>query len=70
MLRGKRILITTGPTKEFIDPVRFISNASSGKMGYAIARAAYEAGAAVSLISGPTSLSIPYGVSFTKVQTA
>lgn len=69
-LRGQRVLITAGPTFEPIDPVRGITSISSGKMGYAIARAAYEAGAAVSLISGPTSLSIPYGVSFTKVQTA
>ena len=69
-LRGQRVLITAGPTFEPIDPVRGITSISSGKMGYAIARAAYEAGAAVSLISGPTSLSIPYGVSFSKVQTA
>ena len=69
-LRGQRVLITAGPTFEPIDPVRGITSISSGKMGYAVARAAYEAGAAVSLISGPTSLSIPYGVSFTKVQTA
>lgn len=56
MLRGKRILITAGPTKEFIDPVRFISNASSGKMGYAIAEELSNKGADVILVSGPTNL--------------
>ncbi len=55
-LRGKRILITAGPTYEAIDPVRFIGNHSSGKMGYAIAHAAADLGAEVTLISGPTSL--------------
>ena len=56
MLRGKQILITAGPTKEFIDPVRFISNASSGKMGYAIAEELSNKGANVILVSGPTNL--------------
>jgi phosphopantothenoylcysteine decarboxylase/phosphopantothenate--cysteine ligase len=56
MLNGKRILITAGPTKEFIDPVRFISNASSGKMGYAIAEELYLQGADVILVTGPTNL--------------
>ncbi len=56
MLKGKRILITAGPTKEFIDPVRFISNASSGKMGYAIAEELYLKGADVTLVTGPTQL--------------
>lgn len=56
MLRGKRILITAGPTKEFIDPVRFISNASSGKMGYAVAEELSSKGADVILVSGPTNL--------------
>ncbi|MDP2388083.1 MAG: phosphopantothenoylcysteine decarboxylase [Bacteroidota bacterium] len=56
MLKGKRILITAGPTKEFIDPVRFISNASSGKMGYAIAEELYSKGAEVILITGPTNI--------------
>ncbi|MBF0566812.1 MAG: bifunctional phosphopantothenoylcysteine decarboxylase/phosphopantothenate--cysteine ligase CoaBC, partial [Nitrospirae bacterium] len=55
-LYGKKIIVTAGPTREYIDPVRFISNRSSGKMGYAIARAAFERGATVTLISGPTSL--------------
>ena len=58
-LAGKRIVITAGPTREAIDPVRYISNASSGKMGYALAEAAVEAGAAVTLISGPVSLTTP-----------
>jgi len=57
MLKGKRILITAGPTKEFIDPVRFISNASTGKMGYAIAEQLYNEGADVVLVTGPTSIS-------------
>lgn len=69
-LLGKRVLITAGPTEEPIDPVRVISNKSSGKMGYAIAQAAYEAGAQVSLVTGPTALSVPYGVEVTHVQTA
>lgn len=56
MLSGKRILITAGPTKEFIDPVRFISNASSGKMGYAIAEELSGKGADVILVSGPTNI--------------
>ena len=61
-LAGRQILITAGPTQEDIDPVRYISNRSSGKMGYAIARAAWEAGARVTLVSGPTALEAPYGV--------
>jgi phosphopantothenoylcysteine decarboxylase/phosphopantothenate--cysteine ligase len=56
------LLVTAGPTREAIDPVRFISNYSSGKMGYAIARAGVEAGAKVTLVSGPSSLSSPVGV--------
>lgn len=58
MLKGKRVLVTAGPTKELIDPVRFISNSSSGKMGYAIANALVEKGAEVILVSGPTDLKI------------
>ncbi|MBC7502450.1 MAG: bifunctional phosphopantothenoylcysteine decarboxylase/phosphopantothenate--cysteine ligase CoaBC [Herminiimonas sp.] len=69
-LSGKRVLITAGPTFEPIDPVRGITNLSSGKMGYAIARAAREAGADVTLVSGPTALSTPYGVHRINVQTA
>jgi phosphopantothenoylcysteine decarboxylase/phosphopantothenate--cysteine ligase len=60
-LRGTRVLITAGPTFETIDAVRGITNRSSGKMGYAVARAALEAGARVTLISGPTSLAAPAG---------
>lgn len=70
LLSGKHILITAGPTSEAIDPVRVITNRSSGKMGYAIARAAREAGANVTLISGPTALSTPYGVTRIDVQSA
>lgn len=61
-LAGKKLLVTAGPTVEEIDPVRFISNRSSGKMGYAIAEAAQERGAEVVLVSGPTSLGAPHGV--------
>jgi phosphopantothenoylcysteine decarboxylase/phosphopantothenate--cysteine ligase len=70
VLAGKRVLITAGPTFEAIDPVRGITNLSSGKMGYAIARAAREAGADVQLISGPTALATPHGVRRTNVQSA
>lgn len=69
-LLGKRVLITAGPTAEPIDPVRVITNKSSGKTGYAIARAAWERGAQVTLVSGPTLLAPPYGVSFQQVETA
>lgn len=62
LLAGKRVLLTAGPTFEAIDPVRGITNLSSGKMGYAISRAAYEAGAQVTLVSGPVSLPCPVGV--------
>jgi len=70
VLAGKRILITAGPTFEAIDPVRGITNLSSGKMGYAVARAAREAGAEVTLISGPTALESPFGVQRQNVQSA
>lgn len=69
-MAGKRILVTAGPTFEAIDPVRGITNLSSGKMGYAVARAAREAGAEVVLISGPTALPTPYGVTRINVQSA
>lgn len=69
-LANRRVLITAGPTFEPIDPVRGITNRSSGKMGYAIARAAREAGASVTLISGPTALDTPYGVKRIDVMTA
>ena len=70
VLKNRRILITAGPTFEPIDPVRGITNRSSGKMGYAIARAAREAGASVTLISGPTALDTPYHVNRVDVMTA
>ncbi|MCK4649521.1 bifunctional phosphopantothenoylcysteine decarboxylase/phosphopantothenate--cysteine ligase CoaBC, partial [bacterium] len=66
----KRILITAGPTQEPLDPVRFISNCSSGRMGYALARAALSRGAEVTLISGPTQLLPPSGAEVINVQTA
>lgn len=69
-LSGEKILVTAGPTREYIDPVRFLSNRSSGKMGYAIARAALRRGADVTLISGPSSLEKPKGVHFISVETA
>jgi phosphopantothenoylcysteine decarboxylase/phosphopantothenate--cysteine ligase len=69
-LAGKHVLITAGPTFEPIDPVRGITNLSSGKMGYAIAQAAWEAGAIVTLVSGPTALDAPHGVRRVDVQTA
>ncbi|MDR1817989.1 MAG: hypothetical protein LBR07_07475 [Puniceicoccales bacterium] len=64
-----RILVTAGPTREFFDPVRFISNPSSGKMGYAIAAAAVAAGCEVELVSGPVSLAAPAGARVTQVTT-
>ena len=69
-LEGKRVLITTGPTVEPIDPVRFISNPSSGKTGFALAEAAYERGADVVLVSGPVTLNDPVGVDVVRVKTA
>jgi phosphopantothenoylcysteine decarboxylase / phosphopantothenate---cysteine ligase len=68
--RGKRVVITAGPTREKIDPVRFISNCSSGKMGYAIAAAAQEAGAQVVIVSGPVALPVPPGVERISVESA
>ncbi len=69
-LDGKQVLITAGPTREAIDPVRYISNRSSGKMGYALAQAASQAGAEVTLVSGPVSLSPPAGVARVSVSSA
>ena len=69
-LAAERILVTAGPTREEIDPVRFVSNHSSGKMGYAIARAARRRGARVILVSGPTCLPPPWGVEFVGVESA
>ncbi|MGO1500215.1 MAG: bifunctional phosphopantothenoylcysteine decarboxylase/phosphopantothenate--cysteine ligase CoaBC [Marinobacter sp.] len=70
VLAGKRVVITAGPTRESIDPVRYISNHSSGKMGYALAVAARDAGAAVVLVSGPVSLPAPTGVDIRAVASA
>jgi len=70
LLAGRRVLLTAGPTFEPIDPVRGISNLSSGKMGYALARAARQAGAEVTLVSGPTALPTPYDVQRINVTTA
>lgn len=70
LLSGRRVLLTAGPTREPIDPVRYISNHSSGKMGYALATALREAGALVTLVSGPTNLPPPAGVSMVAVETA
>ncbi|MBF0225614.1 MAG: bifunctional phosphopantothenoylcysteine decarboxylase/phosphopantothenate--cysteine ligase CoaBC [Desulfobacterales bacterium] len=69
-LKDKKIIITAGPTHENIDPVRFISNPSSGKMGFAIAKSAERRGANVDLISGPTNLSSPIGVNVIKITSA
>ena len=63
-------MITAGPTREALDPVRFISNHSSGRMGYALARAAREAGARVTLVSGPSALNAPSGVETVRVESA
>jgi phosphopantothenoylcysteine decarboxylase/phosphopantothenate--cysteine ligase len=70
LLSGRHIVITAGPTREPIDPVRFLSNRSSGKMGFAVAQAAREAGARVTLISGPVHLPTPLGVERINVETA
>jgi phosphopantothenoylcysteine decarboxylase/phosphopantothenate--cysteine ligase len=69
-LKGKRIVVTSGPTHEPIDPVRYIANRSSGKQGHAIARAAAEAGAEVTLVSGPVSIPDPVGVRTVHVESA
>ncbi len=70
ILSGRHVVITSGPTHEPIDPVRYIANRSSGKQGYAIARAAAALGAKVTLVSGPTALATPSGVTVVPVQTA
>ncbi len=69
-LAGLKVLVTAGPTVEPLDPVRYISNRSTGRMGYALATAAVRRGAAVTLVSGPTSLAPPWGVDFQAVRTA
>jgi phosphopantothenoylcysteine decarboxylase/phosphopantothenate--cysteine ligase len=68
-LRGKRVVVTAGPTRESIDPVRVVTNRSSGKMGYRVAEAAWERGADVVLISGPVALPPPVGVTVRRVET-
>ena len=68
-LKEESIVVTAGPTREYLDPVRFISNRSSGKMGYALTRAARNRGAKVTLISGPTALKTPDGLNFIRVET-
>lgn len=69
-LAGKRVLVTAGPTREPLDPVRYLSNRSSGKMGYALAEAAKLRGAEVTLVSGPAALSAPGGIEMVRVETA
>jgi len=68
-LEGVRVLVTAGPTREAIDPVRFLTNHSSGKMGYAIAEAARDRGAEVTLVSGPVNLAAPAGLNLVKINT-
>ena len=70
LLEGKKVVVTAGPTREAIDPVRYITNRSSGKMGYAIASAAAAQGAKVVLISGPVNLAVPPGVDIVNVESA
>jgi phosphopantothenoylcysteine decarboxylase/phosphopantothenate--cysteine ligase len=69
-LRGRRVLITSGPTREFLDPIRFLTNASSGAMGFALAAAARALGARVVVVSGPVALPPPRGVTVVPVTTA
>ena len=69
-LEGRRVLVTAGPTREAIDPVRYLTNHSSGRQGYAVAQALERLGAAVTLVSGPTALSAPPGVQRVEVQSA
>src|SRR5437867_12491430 len=67
--QGKNVVVTAGPTREHLDPVRVVTNPSSGRMGYALAEAAYERGADVILVSGPTELEPPAGVTTHRVET-
>jgi phosphopantothenoylcysteine decarboxylase/phosphopantothenate--cysteine ligase len=69
-LLGLRLLVSAGPTREYLDPVRFVSNPSSGRMGYAVAEAARDRGAEVVLVSGPTCLKAPWGVEVVRVESA
>jgi phosphopantothenoylcysteine decarboxylase / phosphopantothenate---cysteine ligase len=70
ILQGKKVVITAGPTREMVDPVRFFSNRSTGKMGYALAEAAVSLGAEVVLVSGPSQLPVPSGIEFVSVTSA
>lgn len=69
-LKLKRVLVTAGPTQEAMDPVRYITNHSSGKMGYALAKRAFQLGAKVTLVSGPTNQKVPYGVDVINIKSA
>jgi phosphopantothenoylcysteine decarboxylase/phosphopantothenate--cysteine ligase len=69
-LAGRSVLVTAGPTREPVDPVRFLGNRSSGRMGYALAQAAWRRGAAVTLVTGPSALPLPEGVDAIAVETA
>ncbi len=69
-LHGRKIVVTAGPTREAIDPVRFLTNHSSGRQGYAVAQAALDQGASVTLITGPTAITAPFGVNLVSVTTA
>jgi phosphopantothenoylcysteine decarboxylase/phosphopantothenate--cysteine ligase len=69
-LAGRKVLLTAGPTREAIDPVRYVGNRSSGKMGYALAAALHRAGAEVTLVSGPTALPAPAGTTLVAVESA
>jgi phosphopantothenoylcysteine decarboxylase/phosphopantothenate--cysteine ligase len=70
VLAGKRVIVTAGPTREALDPVRYLTNRSSGKMGYALARAAVEAGALTTLVTGPVDLAVPEGAQAVPVESA
>ena len=69
-MQGEHVIVTAGPNCEPIDPVRFITNRSTGKMGFALARIAHQRGAEVTLVSGPTALAAPLGVRLCSVRTA
>jgi phosphopantothenoylcysteine decarboxylase/phosphopantothenate--cysteine ligase len=68
-LAGRHVVVTAGPTREPIDPVRFVTNPSSGRMGYAVAAAAWRRGARVTLVTGPTTLPVPHGVTVVRIET-
>jgi len=68
-LAGRHVVVTAGPTREPIDPVRYVTNPSSGRMGYAVAAAAWRRGARVTLVTGPTTLPVPHGVTVVRIET-